>query len=131
MSKRPDAEVWNEEEGRHDAAFRSYPTTVGSVPFAPLVISREGVHHANRHFGSRLEELRTEWERLQEEFLTTETIYNADYSFQPLTTEEYHLYRRTDGTHFISLIGPHEWKQNYIYSVKLLTNGTWKKLTDY
>jgi hypothetical protein len=128
MSKRPDQEVWNEEEGRHDAAFRPYPTTVGSQPFAPLVINREGVHHANKHFSSRLEEIKQEWEKLREEFEITEAIYRAEYQFQPLTAETYHLYRREDQSTFLSLIPPQSWKQTYVCSVQLLTNGTWKKI---
>lgn len=128
MSKRPDQEVWNEEEGRHDAAFRPYPTTVGSQPFAPLEINREGVHHANRHFVSRLVEIQEEWERLRAEFELTEAVYRADYGFQPLTTETYHLYRRANGSTFLSLVPPQSWKQELICSVQLQTNGIWKKI---
>ena len=72
--------------------------------------------------------IKQEWENLREEFEMTEAIYRADYQFQPLTTETYHLYRREDQSTFLSLIPPQSWKQTYICSVQLLTNGTWKKI---
>lgn len=127
MSKRPDSEVWNEEEGRHDAAFRSYPTTVGSPNFAPLHIKKAGettVHY----FRTRVDEIREEWKRLEEDLLITEEVFGSDYSFQPLERTTYYLYRRTNGTRFLSLIEPQSWSQELIYAVQLQSTGIWKIL---
>jgi len=127
MSKRPDYEVWDEESGRHDAAYRSYPTTVGSPNFAPLHIKKAGettVHY----FKTRVDEIREEWKSLEEDLLITEEVFGSEYSFQPLERTTYYLYRRSNGTRFLSLIEPHQWNVELIYAVQLQSTGIWKVL---
>jgi hypothetical protein len=65
----------------------------------------------------------------------SEAIYQADIPFQPVIHHHYHLYqRKSDGTHLLSMIAPHEWGRKSPYehlaSVRLLGDHTWEVLND-
>ena len=125
MSKRPDSEVWDETTGRHDAAFRSYPTTVGSANFSQLEIRKAGPE-TKQYFKNRIDEIQEEFRSLQNDLVVTETVFSAEYSFQPLERTTYYLYVKEDGTKFLSLIEPHQWKRKLVYAVQLQSTGIWK-----
>ena len=125
MNKRPDSEVWNEELGKHDAAFRSYPTTVGSANFSQLEIKKAGPE-TTQYFKTRIDELQEEFRLLQNDLMISQEVFSADYSFQPLERTTYYLYSKEDGTKFLSLIEPHQWKRELIYAVQLQSTGIWK-----
>ena len=46
----------------------------------------------------------------------------------PKIGEIYHIYRRNNGQEFMSLIGPFEWNQQYVMSVRLNSDSVWKKI---
>lgn len=125
MNKRPDSEVWDETTGRHDAAFRSYPTTVGSANFSQLEIKKAGPETA-QYFKTRIDEIQEEFRSLQNDLVITEEVFSANYSFQPLERTTYYLYIKEDGAKFLSLIEPHQWKHRLLYAVQLQSTGIWK-----
>lgn len=58
-------------------------------------------------------------------------IYTCDIRFKPEINHIYHLYRRQDESHVLSIIGPHEWGRSkppgtFVYSLKLLADHTWE-----
>ena len=130
MSKRyPDNIVYNYETEKFDANTKAYPTTVGASKFEPINVDKSDSHKANKYFESKLNELRGEYKKLVEEYNWTSLVYEAEYSFQPIHGEHYHLYENKDKKLFLSLIAPTEWKQPYIGTFKLLNNGKWEKIT--
>ena len=62
----------------------------------------------------------------------SETIYRADMGFKPNIGHHYHLYRRKNGKHLVSMVAPEEWgprpPYEFVASVKLLSDHTWEIL---
>lgn len=82
----------------------------------------------NHQFKSKFEEIKKEYDSLMEEFLWNEIIYNSKFNFEPVVGDIYHLYQKLEGEYFLSLIGPKEWKQNYIGSFRLNSDNKWLKI---
>jgi len=58
-------------------------------------------------------------------------IYQADMGFDPLINHIYHLYRKPDDSHFMSMVSPAEWgrsgqKNKFVATVRLLADHTWE-----
>jgi hypothetical protein len=126
--KYPDNIVYNVDTGKFDANLKNYPTTVGSQKFDPIVVDKSEGIKADKFFNSRLTELKKEYELLVSKYVDTKLVYDSDYNFQPIVGETYHLYERKNGSKFLSIISPSDWKQEYVGSFILLNNGTWEKL---
>jgi len=127
MSKKiPDNVVFN--DGKFDANTKNYPTTISAPSFAPISIDRSDSIKADKYFSSRLNELKSEYENLVDEYKWSNIIYNALYNFQPILGEPYYLYLNKDNKHFLSIIEPSEWNQIYVGAFKLLNNGKWEKV---
>ncbi len=67
---------------------------------------------------------------IQDRITFSEKIYLADCGFEPVIGKSYHLYKRTDGSEFLSMISPEEWTSRYQFTflttVVLLSDHTWK-----
>lgn len=128
--KKPDSIVWSKEKGYY-ANKLSYGSNI-SAPSIKLEDIKgwraQGVDGANKQFTTRFEEIRNQMESLIEEYSWNEKIYTqADYSFQPIVGQTYHLYERPDSTLFLSMIDPGQWKQKLIGSFRLDSSGKWIK----
>ena len=127
MSKKlPDNIVFNGD--KFDANTKNYPTTISAPSFAPINVDRSDSIKADKYFGSRLNELKSEYENLVDEYKWSDIIYNALYNFQPILGEPYYLYLNDDDKHFLSIIEPNEWDQIFVGTFKLLNNGKWEKI---
>ena len=126
--KYPDHIVYNEKLQKFDANLKPYPTTVGSQSFEPIKVDKSTSVNANRYFESRLNELKDQYKKLIEEYNWTRLVYEAQYSFQPIVGDVYHLYEKENKTLWLSLISPNEWNQPYVGSFKLITDGKWEKV---
>lgn len=62
----------------------------------------------------------------------SELIYLAEMRFEPLINHIYHLYKKENGEHLLSLIAPEQWgrssKYEFIATVRLLADHTWDVL---
>tara|TARA_Y100000592_G_scaffold35746_1_gene56735 strand:- start:169 stop:561 length:393 start_codon:yes stop_codon:yes gene_type:complete len=128
IKKYPDSIVYNEELQKFDSNIKPYPTSVGSQGFEPIKVDKSTSISANHYFHSKLNELKEEYKKLIKEYNWTKLVYEATYSFQPITGHIYHLYENKNKTLWLSLIGPNEWDKLYIGSFKLLTDGKWEKI---
>ena len=126
--KYPDSIVYNEESDKFDANLKQYPTTVGSQKFEPLSVDRSDSIKADRYFQSRLNELKSGYEKLVDEYEWTSLVYKSTYTFQPILGEPYHLYDNGNKSSFLSLIEPTQWDKVYIGTFILLNNGKWEKV---
>jgi hypothetical protein len=128
--KKPDLVVWNEEEGYYQKGL-----TYGTDLNAPA-ISMENITGwkqanaglANKNFKTKFAELKAAYDQLVEEVNVNEMVYASKYSFTPIMGEVYHLYRKADGTLFLSLIEPNSWKQEFVGSFRLDTNHKWCRI---
>jgi hypothetical protein len=126
-TKKPDNIVYTEDNG-YNANVLPYATSVG----APMIKvddvvawKSRGVHAVNKEFQAKFNQLKLQYESLLQEFEWNELVYNAKFSFEPVIGEIYHLYASNDGSHFLSLIGPTEWKREYIGTFQLNSDKKW------
>lgn len=60
----------------------------------------------------------------------SEFIYQAEIRFEPFINHTYHLYKKSNATYLLSLIGPNQWGRSgaelqFMATVKLLADHTW------
>ena len=90
---------------------------------------KSNVLKVNKELNIRFEELKTQYQKLIEEYEWNQLVYSAHYNFEPIIGETYHLYRNNDKI-FLSLIKPEEWNLEYLGSFKLDSNNKWNKLDE-
>jgi hypothetical protein len=73
-------------------------------------------------------ELKNEYEKLLEEHLWNEVVYQSKFNFEPVIGEIYHLYYGNNNQKFLSLVKPNEWKREHIGSFILDSDNKWKKI---
>jgi len=108
-----------------------YPHHVAAPKIERLDLSAFNSLQANKVTKSlqkRTDEIAHLIRELQEDYVLNLELYSAARSFEPVLGECYHLYEKGDGTKFLSLISPREWKQKYLYSGSLNSDGTWSRL---
>lgn len=128
--KKPDLVVWDEEKGYYQKIL-PYGTNIG----APAINIEDvggwkkiSAGEVNKQLKTKFDELKSEYESLVEEYRWNDLIFKADYNFIPVIGETYHLYARENGTIFLSMISPNEWKMDYVGSFKLTSTQKWKKV---
>ena len=119
--------VFNDDQG-YNASLLSYPTNVGApvIQIDNLVSWKSrGISNVNKQFESKFNELKVQYENLMKEFENNELVYNANFSFEPVIGETYHLYRGDDGFNFLSLISPAEWNKEHLGTFQLNSDKKW------
>lgn len=130
MTKKPDLVVWDENKGYYSKEL-AYGSSVGAPAIKLEDVTgwkANQANEANKQFKTKYEELKEEFNRLIDEVNWNELVYSSNYSFIPVIGETYHLYIGKSEQLFLSLIGPNEWKQQYIGSFKLDSTHKWIKV---
>jgi len=129
--KKPDNVVFNQETQKYDAALKSYATSVG----APVITTTDTVDWKNRSIRkvnqkvqTKYLELKAEYEKMMAEFEYNNLIFNAQFTFEPLIGDVYHLYKRENGETFLSVIAPNECNFNAMGSFYLNADQIWEKV---
>ena len=86
-----------------------------------------GIHKVNRELSKRMDNLKSEYEKLMDEFKWNDIIYHSKISFEPLVGETYYLYLNKNDEYFLSIIDPSQWKQNYVGEFELNADLKWIK----
>ena len=130
-NEKPDNIVYTAEQG-YNASILPYATNVG----APAIKTEDvvawktrGIHQLNKEFENKFNELKQQYQNLMEEYEWNDLVYNAKFSFEPVIGEIYHLYTADDDVHFLSLIGPTEWKKEHLGTFKLNSDKKWIHLS--
>ncbi|CAM1344591.1 DUF2452 domain-containing protein [Tenacibaculum amylolyticum] len=128
--KKPDTVVFNTETGKYDAALKPYATSVG----APVITvtdttawKNRSTNKVNHKIKTKYLELKAAYEQMIEEFEYNNLILNAEFSFEPIIGETYHLYKHKNGKYFLSLIAPEQCNFNFIGSYLLNAEQIWEK----
>jgi hypothetical protein len=128
--KKPDLVVWDEERGYYPREL-----TYGSNNGAPAIRlddvsgwKQNQANKANKVFNKKFEEIKDEFAHLIDEVKWNEFVYSTNYNFIPVMGETYYLYRKSDGTNFLSLISPDEWNMEFIGATRLESNNKWIKI---
>ena len=123
----PDNVVFSDDKG-YNASLLSYPTNVGApvIHIDNLVSWKSrGISTVNKQFENKFNELKVQYDNLMKEFENNELVYNANFSFEPVIGETYHLYRGVDGYNFLSLISPAEWNKEHLGTFQLNSDKKW------
>lgn len=128
--KKPDLVVWDEDRG-----YYAKELTYGSNLGAPSIQLEDvdgwkkvQAHKANKVFTKKYDELKNEFKELIDEVKWNEFVYSSQYNFVPVMGETYYLYRKPNGSIFLSLISPDEWNMEYIGATRLESNNKWIKI---
>jgi hypothetical protein len=122
----PDASV--------SASFLPYPAS----RLGAKIVPQDLTHFKSRGIGKVERELQQEMVELRERYLAVidafnwnKLIYEAQFSFEPVIGETYHLYD-VEGRHHLSMIEPEQWHQKWIGSFRLNSDARWevKKISD-
>jgi hypothetical protein len=101
-------------------------------------ISGRAVNAMEHQTDMQLEQIRQQMELLAKQARAIQDrkdislmIYQAEMRFEPLINHTYHLYRREDDRHLLSMIAPDDWGRNgcpfsFRATVKLLADHTWE-----
>jgi len=129
--KKPDNVVFNPETQKYDAAVKPYPTSVG----APVITTTDSIAWKNRSINkinhkvqTKYLELKAEYEKMMEEFEYNNRIFEAQFTFEPIVGQVYHLYKRDNGDSFLSIIAPNECNFNSLGSFYLNVDQIWEKV---
>lgn len=128
--KKPDLVVWDKEDGYFQKGL-SYGTNVSAPAINIENVSgwkQSNANLANQNFKTKFDELKEAYEKLVNEVQLNELVYLAKYNFIPVMGQTYHLYSKADETHFLSLIDPKSWKQEYLGSFKLDASHKWSRV---
>jgi hypothetical protein len=87
---------------------------------------KSNVLKVNKELNIRFEELKTQYQKLIEEYEWNQLVYSAHYNFEPIIGEIYYLYRNQTKI-FLSIIKPEEWNLEYLGSFRLDSNNKWIK----
>ena len=85
-----------------------------------------GVNKVNNRLAQRAQEIRQMAQEMADEFYWNQTLYAAQYSFEPVVGEDYYLYSRHDHSIFLSPIAPDQWDQVFIGAFYLDSDSFWR-----
>ncbi|WP_452218938.1 DUF2452 domain-containing protein [Lacinutrix undariae] len=130
-NKKPDNVVFNTETQQYDAALKPYGTSVN----APVITTTDSIAWKNRSINkvnhklkSRYTELKAEYEKMMQEFEYNKLIFSAKFTFEPITGEIYHLYKKDNNESFLSIIAPNECNFHALGSFYLNADQIWEKI---
>lgn len=103
------------------------PTEVGMIKHKALAAMEEQTDLQLNQIRQQIELLASQAQEINRRKELSMMIYEAQLSFTPVMGNVYHLYEKKDGSHFLSMIAPKEWNNQFttIASVKMLADNTW------
>ncbi|NOT90413.1 MAG: DUF2452 domain-containing protein [Ferruginibacter sp.] len=109
------------------------PTEDGIIRHKALSAMEEQTNMQLDQIRRQIELLALQAQEIQMRKELSMIIYNAKLSFSPVVGSVYYLYQNNDDSHFLSMIGPDQWRKgdaykNFIAQVKLLADHTWAEV---
>lgn len=131
--ERPDSVVYNDKEQKYDAALKPYGTNVGAPSITTTDTSawkNRSINKLNHKVQAKFIELKAEYEKMMEQFNYNELIHHAQFSFEPVIGQLYHLYLRDSGDYFLSLISPSQCSWDFHGTFYLNAEMIWEKVQE-
>lgn len=120
-------EVVPDVESIRSTAFIPYPVSTLSPPIVPNDLTSfksRGISEVQRDLRQKLSEIREEYLRVIDHFNWNKLVYESEIRFEPVVGETYHLYETRSGR-ALSMIGPDQWPQRHLASVRLNVDRQW------
>lgn len=130
-SKKPDNVVYNAEKGIYDASLKPYTTNVGAPAIQltdTVAWKNRSINKVNHKIRTQYVELKAAYDKMLQEFEYNRLIFEAQFSFEPVIGQVYHLYQREKGESFLSLIAPNECNFSTLGSYYLNAEQIWEKV---
>ena len=127
--KKPDAVVWDETEEKYLAKLLPYGSNLsGPIIEVPNIdaFKKKGVDKVSKQFQTEFQELQSQIKSFVSRAAETQKVYQADFKFEPLVGEIYHLYEGKK-RNFLSLVEPSEWKVKHLGSFRLTSDYEWER----
>lgn len=105
-----------------------YPVSTLSPKIIPTDLSSfksRGISEVERELQQKLTEIREQYLAAIDHFNWNKLVYEADIQFEPIVGQTYHLYE-VRGRKMLSMIGPEEWPQKHLATVRLNVDKQWK-----
>ena len=109
------------------ANYLPYPKSTLSPQIIPNDLTSfksRGVTKVQKALKQQLKELHEQYTRIVDEFNWNKLVYEAQFNFEPVLGETYHVYQIGDEFR-LTLIGPSEWSHKFIGSFRLDSDGRW------
>ncbi len=109
------------------------PTEEGMIRHKSLTAMEEQTNMQLTQIRQQIELLALQAQEIQRRKELSVLIYSAKLNFTPVIGQQYYLYEKKDGSHFLSLVSPREWGSSGPFkkcaaAVKLLADHTWMEL---
>lgn len=130
-NKKPDQVVYNETEDKYDAGLLPYATNASAPKITLQDLTswkNSNINKANHQIKTEYDKLKSAYEKLIRQYEYNNLIYNAEFNFEPIVGEVYHLYIKSDKQSFLSIISPEECNFMHKGSFKLNDDKIWEKL---
>ena len=82
--------------------------------------------NVDKKVSAKLQELKDEFNKVSKLFNVNKKVLEAEFRFKPIIGETYHLYENKKGVDFLSMIGPDEWNEKFIFSVRFNSDLIWE-----
>jgi len=129
--QKPDQVVYNEETEKYEAGLLPY----GANASAPKITPSDVTHWKNGNLSKVNHQIKTEYESLKEAYENlmkryeyNKLVYSAQFSFEPIVGEIYHLYESPKKGIFLSIIHPDECDFDHKGSFKLDEDKMWNNV---
>lgn len=109
-------------------AFMPYPVSTLSPPIVPNDLTSfksRGISEVERELRQKLIEIRESYLQAIDHFNWNKLAYEARIQFEPVVGETYHLYDTRSGR-LLSMIGPDQWHQRHLASLRLNVDRQWQ-----
>lgn len=133
MAKKPDLVVFDEDEQKYNAGLLPYATNAS----APKITSTDltgwkntNISKANHQINTEYQKLKAAYDNLMKQYEYNSLVYSAQFNFEPIVGQVYHLYIKDNEETFLSIISPHECKFNHKGSFKLNDDKIWEKVDE-
>jgi hypothetical protein len=131
MGKKPDNVVFNDTSNSYDARLKEYGTNLGAPAIKMENLGpwkTKGIQSVNHRISAEFEELKEKYVALQQKYEYNQLVYAADYNFKPIVGKAYHLYKKDDGSNFLSILEPKECTFSFVASFRLNSELVWEKV---
>jgi hypothetical protein len=95
------------------------------VPQDLTSFKTRGISKVERELQQELVELRERYLEVIDAFNWNKLVYEAQFGFEPVIGECYHLYQ-VEKKYHLSMIEPEKWHQRWIATLRLNADGRWQ-----
>lgn len=116
------------------SSYLPYPTSTLSPKIVPNDLTSfrsRGVTKVEKELKQQLQELKERYEQVLDDFNWNKLIYEAEFGFEPVMGDTYHLYdgRTPSAPRKLSLIPPDDWLgKDWIGSFRLNVDRRWEPI---